>query len=114
MKNNFFPERPQIEPTIYVYELTGVDSHKGFVKVGYTERDVKERIKEQLHTSAVDFKVLYQESAMRSDGTVFKDTDIHKILKRNGFRQLKEGKDKNEWFNCTVDEIGRASCRERV
>ena len=61
MKNNFFPERPQIEPTIYVYELTGVDSHKGFVKVGYTERDVKERIKEQLHTSAVDFKVLYQE-----------------------------------------------------
>lgn len=102
MKNNFFPERPQIEPTIYVYELTGVDSHKGFVKVGYTERDVKERIKEQLHTSAVDFKVLYQESAMRSDGTVFKDTDIHKILKRNGFRQLKEGKDKNEWFNCTV------------
>ena len=48
MKNNFFPERPQIEPTIYVYELTGVDSHKGFVKVGYTERDVKERIKEQL------------------------------------------------------------------
>lgn len=108
MKNNFFPERPQIEPTIYVYELTGVDSHKGFVKVGYTERDVKERIKEQLHTSAVDFKVLYQESAMRSDGTVFKDTDIHKILKRNGFRQLKEGKDKNEWFNCTVDDVKSA------
>ena len=54
----FFPQRPQIKPTIYVYELVGVEAHKGYIKVGYTERNVKERIEEQLHTSSIPFNIL--------------------------------------------------------
>lgn len=104
----FFPQRPEINPTIYVYELIGVKAHQGYIKVGYTERNVEERIKEQLHTSSIPFKILYQESAVCSDGTVFTDKDIHRILKRNGFYQYNEGKDKNEWFNCEVKDVKAA------
>ena len=31
MEKNFFPQRPQIKPTIYVYELIGVEAHKGYI-----------------------------------------------------------------------------------
>ena len=53
MEHNYFPQRPVVTPTIYAYKLIGVDSHKGFLKVGYTDRTAKERIDEQLHTSKV-------------------------------------------------------------
>ena len=62
MEQEFFPQRPRITPTIYVYELPEVKTHEGYLKVGYTERNVTERIQEQLHTSAVTYKILYQES----------------------------------------------------
>ena len=104
----FFPQRPKINPTIYVYELIGVEAHKGYIKVGYTERDVKERIIEQVHVSSIPFKILYQESAICPDGTVFTDKDIHRILKRNGFLQYNDGQDKNEWFNCSVEDVKAA------
>lgn len=45
---DFFPQRPESHPTVYAYEFVGVASHKGYIKVGYTERDVDTRIKEQL------------------------------------------------------------------
>lgn len=102
---NFFPQRPQVKPTIYVYELVGVNTHKGYVKVGYTDRDVETRIREQLHVSGVDYNILYQDSSICSDGTVFTDKDVHKILKRNGFTQYNEGEDRNEWFNCSVKDV---------
>ncbi len=53
MAMDFFAPRPEITPTIYAYELIGVASHKGYLKVGYTERDVDTRVAEQMHTSAV-------------------------------------------------------------
>ena len=105
---NFFQERPQVNPTIYVYKLIGVTTHEGFVKIGYTDRDAKTRIKEQLHTSGVDYKILYTESAMLDDGRVFTDKDIHSILKRRGFNQLKAGKDRNEWYDCNVQDVKSA------
>ena len=98
--NDFFKQRPQVNPTIYAYQLEGVSSHKGYIKVGFTDRDADARIKEQLHTSAVPYKILYTESAMRPDGSCFTDHDVHTILKQNGIKQLNEGEDRNEWFFC--------------
>ena len=50
----FFAQRPAVVPQIYAYTLPDVTTHQGYIKVGYTEReDVNERIREQLHTSAV-------------------------------------------------------------
>ena len=105
MIQEFFIQRPAVTPTIYAYELVGVNSHKGYIKVGYTDRDVETRVKEQLHTSGIEYKILLKESAMRSDGTCFTDHEIHKILKRKGFLQLNQGIDKNEWFNCTIKDV---------
>lgn len=97
--------RPAVVPTIYGYTLPDVADRGGYIKIGYTDReDTESRIKEQLHTAAIPFKVLFKESAMRSDGTCFTDKDIHRLLKRKGFRQLNEGEDRNEWFCCTENE----------
>ena len=94
--------RPAVVPTIYGYTLPDVADHNGYIKIGYTDReDTETRIKEQLHTAAIPFRILFKESAMRSDGTCFTDKDIHRLLKHKGFRQLNEGEDRNEWFCCT-------------
>ena len=82
MAQEFFTQRPKVTPTIYAYELVGVNSHKGYIKVGYTDRDVETRVKEQLHTSGIEYKILLKDSAMRSDGTCFTDHEIHTALKR--------------------------------
>ena len=97
--------RPAVVPTIYGYTLPTVADHDGYIKIGYTDRENTEnRIKEQLHTASIPFKVLFKESAMRSDGTCFTDKDVHRLLKHKGFRQLNEGKDHNEWFCCSEKE----------
>ena len=105
---DFFPQRPPVSPKIYAYELIGVASHKGYIKVGYTERDVDTRIREQTHTVAVPYRVLEAWPAMRSDGSCFTDKDLHAVLRRKGLRQLNEGEDRNEWFRCTLNDVRAA------
>ena len=78
MEQKFFPQRPTVTPTIYAYRLIGVDSHKGYLKVGYTDRTAKERIDEQLHTSKVNYEIVLVESAMSNDGSCFTDKDVHR------------------------------------
>lgn len=94
--------RLAVVPMIYGYILPGLQDHDGYIKIGYTDRDVETRIKEQLHAAAIKFKVLFKESAMRPDGTCFTDKDVHRLLRHKGFLQLNEGEDRNEWFRCTL------------
>ena len=108
MEHNFFPQRPTVTPTIYAYRLIGVDSHKGFLKVGYTDRTAKERIDEQLHTSKVNYEIVLVESAMTNDGSCFTDKDVHKILERKGFRRLNPMDKTDEWFKCSVSDVSAA------
>ena len=104
----FFPQRPESRPTIYAYEFKGVASHQGYIKVGYTERDVETRVKEQVHTAAVPYRILGQWSAMKNDGTCFTDHDVHAVLKAKGNQQLNAGEDRNEWFRCTIADVKAA------
>lgn len=103
--DSFFKERPQVTPTIYAYTLPDVSTHRGFIKVGYTGRTAEERIREDLHTSGVRWKILFEESAMCEDGSCFTDHQVHKILERNGFTRLNHGKDRNEWFFCSEKDV---------
>ena len=105
MSHNFFPQRPKVTPTIYAYRLVGVESHKGFLKVGYTDRTAKERIDEQLHTSKVTYEIVLVESAMSNDGSCFTDKDVHKLLERKGFRRLNPIDKTDEWFKCSVSDV---------
>lgn len=104
MKSDFFRQRPEVSPSIYVYRLIGVASHEGYIKIGYTERDVETRVKEQIGAAHVPYEILYQDSAMRSDGTSFTDHDVHAILERKKFTKLKNAGD-NEWYNCSVKDV---------
>jgi hypothetical protein len=108
MEIEFFAPRPEITPTIYAYELVNVASHKGYLKIGYTERDVETRVAEQMHTSAVPYKIVLKASAMRPDGSCFTDHDIHAALKKKGIKQLHAGDDKNEWFKCDLNTVKAA------
>lgn len=103
--STFFPQRPAVVPTIYAYEIPGLKSHEGYLKIGYTERTVETRIKEQLHTSGVEYRLVLTASAMRSDGTCFMDHDVRNLLKKRGFIQLREGTDRNEWIKCTQQDV---------
>ncbi len=103
MKTEFFPPRPAAQPTIYAYELFGVATHTGLIKVGYTSRDVRERIQEQHGTAAVQYRIVLEEPAMRSDGTSFTDHDVHRMLRINGIRH-----EQGEWFRCTIEDVTAA------
>lgn len=106
MAEEFFKQRPEVKPQIYVYTLPEVPSHQGYLKVGFTDRpDVEERINEQLHTASLKHNTLLIESAMRADGTCFMDHDIHAVLKKKSFKQLNDGSDKNEWFQCSIEDV---------
>ena len=104
----FFPQRPKTNPKIYAYEHIGVDYHKGYIKVGYTVRNVEERINEIEHTSNIRYRILAYWNAMKNDGSVFTDHDVHAVLKKRGCHQLNEGKDRNEWFRCTLKDVQAA------
>jgi len=103
MKQDFFPQKPDIKPTIYAYELVGVDAHKGLLKVGYSEREARTRIAEQLRTSGVDYNIVFEKIAMRNDGSTFKDHDVHKILGKQGIQKVTEVG--QEWFRCKLKDI---------
>ena len=105
---DFFPQRPDAVPTIYAYRLVGVDSHKGYLKVGYTDRDVETRVKEQSSQMRVPYEIVLRESAMSNDGSCFTDHDVHALLKKQGCLQLYAGEDKNEWFKCSVKDVKAA------
>ena len=105
MEHNYFSQRPTVTPTIYAYRLIGVDSHKGYLKVGYTDRTAKERIEEQLHTSKVQYEIVLVESAMSKDGSCFTDKDVHRLLERKGCKRLNPLDKTDEWFRCTVADV---------
>lgn len=105
MSKDFFPPRPQSQPTIYAYEDTN-PQYAGLLKVGYTTVDVQSRVAQQyptLRPGKPPYRILLEESAMRSDGTVFTDRDVHRTLRIKGIKN--EG---GEWFRCTVSEIKAA------
>jgi hypothetical protein len=99
----FFPPRPSTNPTIYGYELVGVDTHKGLLKIGFTDRNAQQRIKEQLGTAAIQYKIVFEESAMKRDGSSFTDHDVHRLL-----REWKVVNASGEWYKCTLNDLRRA------
>lgn len=103
MNEKYFTPRPDVHPTIYAYEIVGAENRKGLLKIGYTTRNAQDRIKEQLQTSGVEYKIVLEERAMRSDGSTFDDHEVHKYLIRNGI-----GNPDGEWFACSLEEARSA------
>ena len=106
--DTYFSARPAIHPQIYAYSLPGVPDHAGYLKVGYTEREVEARILEQLGTAAIPHRTEHVASAMRQDGSCFTDHDVHRVLEKWGKRKLSFGGRDNEWYRCTVADVKAA------
>lgn len=102
-KKDFFPPRPSVNPTIYAYELPNDSKRKGQIKIGFTDRDAHTRIKEQIGATRADFKILFEESAMRPDGSGFTDKTVHTVLRKKKIKNP-EG----EWFICTLNQLRNA------
>ena len=87
-----------VEPKIYAYTTPQVTTNDGWIKIGYTERDVETRIREQTHTAAIQTEILWNYLAEYVDGPEkglnFKDHDFHGFLK---FHDI-ERRPKTEWF----------------
>lgn len=97
--------RAAVRPTIYAYTLKA-EGYGDLLKVGYTERDVESRVREQVARIKLPFtihKIVLQEPAMRKDGSSFDDHAVHRLLKRHGVKRPD-----GEWFRCGVEEVRAA------
>ena len=95
----------KVTPQCYAYTTPGVPSHDGWTKLGYTERDVETRIKEQTHTVNVEYKTWWsmRSSFMTEPYESFKDTDYHAYLTKLGILREKD----TEWFKIDPNEARR-------
>ena len=91
----------QASPTIYAYTTPNDMSKKGWVKIGYTDRDAETRIKEQTHTAATEYKLLWSHDARFDGGEYFTDSDFHWYLMQSGIERGKFQRTGrlSEWFN---------------
>src|SRR6266851_731329 len=111
MSKDFFPPRPEARPTIYAYEDTN-PQYANLLKVGYTTVDVQSRVAQQypiLKPGKPPYRIVLEESAMRNDGTVFTDRDVHRMLRINGVKNPD-----GEWFRCKVAQVKAAIIAVRM
>lgn len=89
-----------MRPRIYAYSIAD-EAHKGWLKIGQTTRDVKQRVAEQLRTAAIkNYTIELDESAEGADGRVFTDHDVRAALRAKKFANPE-----SEWMCCTVADV---------
>ena len=94
---------PQYKETVWQNGRMG----QGLIKVGFTTKDVQERIAEQFGTNKPienPYEILLDEVAIRKDGTYFTDHDVHRVLEHAGYYKFPN----TEWFECTLEEVEQA------
>lgn len=97
-----------VVPMIYAYTTPGIVYHDGWTKIGYTERDVDARIKEQTQTANVVAHKEWQDVAIFTDGkTRFTDKEFHAYLAKNDVKRREPQPDDEgcpEWFYISGDD----------
>lgn len=89
----------RIIPMIYAYTTPNDISHRGWTKIGYTDRQsVEDRIYQQTHTADIQTKLLWKGNARYQDGSddTFTDHEFHDYLTT---KRHVERKPKTEWFH---------------
>jgi hypothetical protein len=105
MSKEFFPPRPDARPAIYAYEDSN-PQYAGLLKVGYTTLDARTRVAQQypiLKPGKLPYTIHLEEVAMRNDGSGFTDHDVHRTLRKMGFKNPS-----GEWFKCTIKDVRSA------
>ena len=105
-KPNIKSTKPVV-PMIYAYTTPGIIYHDGYIKIGYTEQNVDDRIYQQTHTAGVKAQKEWQGNAMFDDGSgkTFRDHDFHAYMRKKDIKQPMDigneyfdEDDRNEWF----------------
>ena len=86
-----------VTPMIYAYTTPEIAKHLGWSKIGYTERNVETRIKEQSHTIDAVCKLEWKGNAIFEDGSydTFTDKEFHAYLEKQNIERNKG----TEWFH---------------
>ena len=93
----------KVVPMCYAYTTPGVTYHEGWTKIGYTERDVDTRIKEQTQTANIRYNKEWAEEARFTDGSGETFTDLAKNdIERKDPEQDDEGCP--EWFKISGED----------
>ena len=79
--------KQKVIPRVYAYVIPEYPKRDGWVKIGYTERDVQQRILEQSRTIGVDTRTLWHYVARFNEGGYFTDLDFHSFLVKNGIEK---------------------------
>ena len=99
----------KVVPMCYAYTTPGVTYHDGWTKIGYTEKDVNIRIKQQTKTPDIITHLEWAEEARYSDGSgeTFTDKEFHTYLAKNGIKRKEPKPDDEgcpEWFYISGEE----------
>ena len=104
--DQFTSAKTKSQPRIYAYSDDN-PRYSGLLKVGFTSRNVEERVAEQYPTKRPDgkppYQILFNESAMYEDGGTFTDHAVHRMLRHKGIVNPD-----GEWFRCTVEDVRAA------
>lgn len=103
MRNINIKTVKEVIPKCYAYTTPGVTYHDGWTKIGYTEREVDERIKEQVHTAGIKAKIHWTKNATyENSNETFTDKEFHGYLGKLGVEREKD----TEWFKISPKEAG--------
>jgi T5orf172 domain len=105
MSNNFFPAKAELNPTIYAFKDTN-PNYAGLLKIGFTTINAQARLRQiyPIKTPGkLPYEILLEESAMRADGSSFTDHDVHRVLRKKGFKNPS-----GEWFSCSINDVKTA------
>ena len=99
---------------IYVFKIDGLKSHEGLLKIGDTtiknvpptkknlEDAAHKRIDEYTRNAGIEYKILHTELAVTDDGRIFRDYDVHRLLKK--YRKKFKGSTGREWFKVDLNK----------
>lgn len=88
----------ELDLKIYAYTLPEVPTHDGYIKIGDTNRQVKQRIFEQVGTAGLNPNILFEKKARKSDGSWFHDRALHRYLLQNDIPKKDFNGHADEWF----------------
>ncbi|MEQ2401690.1 DEAD/DEAH box helicase family protein [Peptoniphilus hominis (ex Hitch et al. 2025)] len=85
----------EVIPQCYAYTTPCISYHEGWTKIGFTERDVETRIREQTQTAGIRYDLKWHKNALYEGSyETFTDKDFHGYLNKLGVKRQTG----TEWF----------------
>lgn len=104
--SELLPAKPQVRQKIYAWTPKNPPKgYEGLMKIGQTTRDnVADRIRESMGQMQQAFTLQVEAIAERSDGSMFRDSDVIRRLVNKGFENPHFGS-AHEWVRCTREDV---------